>query len=113
MTQEEINKYSVLMAEFMGYKYYEKWENPKHQCYYPHYYLDIDSIYIEDKVKGVLEYYSNYNELMPVWFKFNKECGLYNYPIKNITDAILENETPLKAFEELGKAIEWYNTIKK
>ena len=110
MTQE-INKYSVLMAEFMGVKVYpcaiEKTNMIKG------YYFSESEEYID-----WTKYHENYQHLMPVWVKFrdpdidhthNKQYKTHITSIKNS----LVGDTIEEAFMKLGIAIEWYNTIKE
>lgn len=106
MTQEQINKYSVVMAEFMGYKreFETKGRFDTGRGYYSHT-LDF------------LCFNSSYDSLMPVWVKFRDmyepELGKALWDVKENIKTIIVMKPIEEAFEELGKAIEWYNTIKK
>jgi len=51
-------------------------------------------------------------ELMGVYsVKHDETVALYK-DLAKIKDLLTEKDTPIEAFEELAKAIEWYNTIK-
>lgn len=105
MIQEQINEYSIVMAEFMGYKreFETKGRFDTGRGYYSHT-LDF------------LCFSSSYDNLMPVWIKFN-DLGFdenvylndtYQWFISRVGKSILND--PIKtAFEEMYKAIEWYN----
>lgn len=120
MKQEEINKYSVLIAEFMGKKVTEfTWRDYSCIC--------------ECDEEGNVDWYDrlpvynpnvDYNELMPVWVKFrdleidyktdNLQFSDFNYiRLKQNLEKTIMRKPIEKAFEELGKAIEWYNKIKR
>jgi len=131
MTQEEINKYSVLMAEFIGIEEtnieLSKWRLTN---------SPYSKIFTKSHSK-YLDFDKSYDWLIPVWVKFR---DLYLHQVnpkyniletkeklkQDVIDDILKwdnlktelrrfiTDEPIeKAFEELGKAIEWYNTIKK
>jgi hypothetical protein len=95
MTQEQINEYSIVMAEF--------------NCY------DINGFMEKPQF---MKYFSSYDWLMPVWIKFN-DLGFdenvylndtYQWFISRVGKSILND--PIKtAFEEMYKAIEWYNKM--
>jgi hypothetical protein len=120
MTQEEINKYSVLMAEFMDIEETDielsKWRLTN---------SPYSKIFTKSHSK-YLDFDKSYDWLMPVWEKFYNESLLIihngkgsdwelNQFLSNIQEYLSEpKEDSLQlVFEELGKAIEWYNTIKK
>lgn len=82
---------------------------------------------INDNTKEMLylaymNYHYDWNKLMPVWVKFRdlefdrhtEKVKFLSHQVKcqdlryHITDNLIK-----EAFEELSKAIEWYNTIKK
>lgn len=70
-----------------------------------------------------LKYHSSWKWFMPVWFKFRDQKvpignlqRLHHKAIcKGIENAILNSPdgTPKKAFEEMVKAVEWLNSLKK
>lgn len=63
-----------------------------------------------------LHYHESYDWLMPVWVKFRdlypKDRGTHSYHCHKICGIILNSGTS-EAFEELYKAIEWYNSQTK
>jgi hypothetical protein len=101
MTQKQINKYSILMAEFMGFK------NDGTTF--------IVFGFVNNKIS--VKFHTSYDWLMPVWVKFRDmyepELGKALWDVKENIKTIIVMKPIEEAFEELGKAIEWYNTIKK
>jgi hypothetical protein len=114
MTQEQINKFSASMAEFMGF------ENDGTTFIVFGFVNNKISAYKDD-----LKFHTSYDWLMPIWVKFRDlhptidmnddiahETIKYSRYKTSITYKLLHS-TIEEVFEELGKAIEWYNTIKK
>jgi hypothetical protein len=69
-----------------------------------------------------LKYHMLWEELMPVWYKFNdlglwgnmKDRRTYTRFCSDIEDAILfKGPTPSEACKHLANAIRWYNTVKQ
>jgi hypothetical protein len=110
MTQEQINKYSVLMAEYMGITVFDDIDANGNKYFY------YNNFKMQD-FEALPNYHSDYNELIKVWVKFRDlyepELGKALWDVKENIKTIIVMKPIEEAFEELGKAIEWYNTIKK
>lgn len=98
-----IDKYSVVIAEFMGYKLINSngkvWTNPNLNN--PLYDL------LEKNDEKNLYFHKSYDWLMPVWFKIKKLDFDIELKLKikeRLTNT--ESETPYDAFIEIGKIIE-------
>jgi len=132
LTQEQINYYSVLMAEFIdvkegfphktdGYGYVQTLEGFEISDFINEKYHEQDKNFHQFAIED-LKYHISYDWLMPVWVKFRDlENEIVDYQFNKlafyvlkakIKDLLTEKDTPIEAFEELAKAIEWYNTIK-
>lgn len=106
MTQEQIEKYSELMAKFEGWL-----QRPANSRHYWHGNLDMNI--------NQMAYYTDYNWLHRVWEKFRDlkfEDDEYPDRYLFIVDQIrfkLTDDTLEEAFLELGKGLEWLQTLKK
>lgn len=132
MSEKEIIEGNKLIAEFMGGKYYDAWENKFYHSASPHYYFDVQSLYLKDKVKKELKYHASWNWLMRVVEKIEqvrvKSSATYNsdhyfnvrvsqgyVEIEGTTEKIFRNTsiegTKIKAlWLAIGEFIKWYNS---
>lgn len=111
MTEQEI-LHNGLIAEFMGFTVYHK-RYPKNHG------IGAPEAEYKDCILEKTKYHSDWDELMPVWFKIRdlkfKEVK-YEFEhadIKqNCVHAICYRNLQ-SAYHEIVNAIKWYNTIKQ
>lgn len=120
MTPQEITHYSELMAKFEGAIPAKNWQGKdgfKSPIYEHEQWSNRIQGYFDTDVISTTElrFHTSYDWLHRVWMKFRD----LNIPINEFNDIRIEISTELvngtleEAFLELGRAIEWYEQIKK
>lgn len=105
------------MAQFMGAKkiLHDRWGTVYKYDKNPSIGSSVGWVGIDISVK----YHTSYDWLIPVWVKFRElrfddvEHQFKHSELKSLIGWMLVNGTIETTFTELGKAIEWYNSLKK
>lgn len=96
-------KENEVLARFMGHEIKEGWVT-----LYPGGEMNVCN----------LKYDKDWNDLMPVWYKFRdlkfEDAGSHlNYKIQIVNAIVNKGPSPEEACKRLSEAIEWYNANKQ